>query len=327
MTMTVPIPRRKLITLLGSAVVAWPCAGGAQQRKLPRIGALVLGNADAELFRLELREGLRSAGYIEGQNVLLDFRSAEGKLERLPELAAELVALNDDVIVAVYTPCAFAAQRATRQIPIVILAGNPVETGLVSSLARPGGNITGISLVAAELHGKCVELFRDMLPSVSRVAALGNLADPSMKLILERIQLAGKATGIEIAPILSVRGPGEIGDAFTAMKNDGAGAVVIQGSLSTKNVAELAVKSRLPAATVPRSFTEVGGLMSYSFAETEALRRSTFFVIKILRGEKPADIPVEQPSKFELAINLKTAKALDLQIAEAFLLRADKVIE
>jgi putative tryptophan/tyrosine transport system substrate-binding protein len=216
--MTITIPRRRFITLFGSAAVSWPSAAGAQQKKLSRIGALVLGNADAELFRLELTEGLRSSGYIEGQNVLLEFRSAEGKLERLPELAAELVALKVDVIVAVYTPCAFAAQRATRQIPIVMLAGNPVETGLVSSLARPGGNITGISLVAAELHGKCVELFRDMLPSVHRVAALGNLADPSMKLILDRVQLAGKATGIEIAPILSVHEAGEIGDAFTAMK-------------------------------------------------------------------------------------------------------------
>jgi putative ABC transport system substrate-binding protein len=325
--MTVTIPRRKLITLLGSAVVAWPRAVGAQQKKLPRIGALVLGNADAELFRTELQEGLRSSSYIEGQNVLLEFRSAEGKLERLPGLAAELVALKVDVIVAVYTPCAFAAQRATREIPIVILAGNPVETGLVSSLARPGGNITGISLVAAELHGKCVELFRDMLPSVRRVAALSNLADPSMKLILDRVQLAGKATGIEIAPSLSVRGPDEIDAALAAMKNAEAGAVVIQGSLSTKIVAELALKYRLPAATVPRSFTEVGGLMSYSFAESEALRRSALFVIKILQGEKPADIPVEQPSKFELAINLKTAKALDLRIAEAFLLRAERVIE
>ena len=164
------------------------------------------------------------------------------------------------------------------------------------------------------MHGKCVELLRDMLPSVRRVAALGNLADPSMKLILDQVQLAGKATGIEIAPSLSVRGAGEIDAAFAAMKNDEAGAVVIQG-LSTKNVAELALKNRLPAATVPRSFTEVGGLMSYSFAESEALRRSAFFVIKILQGEKPADIPVEQPSKFELAINLKTAKALDLRIA------------
>jgi putative tryptophan/tyrosine transport system substrate-binding protein len=159
-----------------------------------------------------------------------------------------------------------------------------------------------------------------------RVAALGNLADPSMKLILDRVQIAGKATGIEIAPILSVRRPDEIDAALAAMKNDEA-PVVIQGSLSTKNVAELALKYRLPVATVPRSFTEVGGLMSYSFAESEALRRSAFFVIKVLQGEKPADIPVEQPGKFELAINLKTAKALDLPIAEAFLLRADRVIE
>jgi putative ABC transport system substrate-binding protein len=288
--MTFTIPRRKFITLLSTAAVAWPHAADAQQKKLLRIGALVLGNADAESFRTELREGLRSAGYIEGQNVLFDFRSADGKLARLPELAAELVALKVDVIVAVYTPCAFAAQRATSEIPIVILAGNPVETGLVGSLARPGRNITGMSLMAAELNGKCVELFRDMLPSVRR-------------------------------------GLGEIDAAFAAIKNDEARAVVVQGSLSTKNVAELALRHRLPAATVPRSFAEVGGLMSYSYAESDALRRSAFFVIKILQGGKPADMPVEQPSKFELAINLKTAKALDLNIAETFLLRADRLID
>jgi len=209
--------RRDFLTLLGATTV-WPLAGHAQQTKMHRIGALLLGNADAESFRMELREGLRKSGYIEGQNLLFDFRSAEGKLDFLPTLAAELVALKVDVIVALYTPCALAAQQATREIPIVVVSGDPVGTGLVASLARPGGNITGISLMAAELHGKCVELFRDLLPSVRRVAVLLNAEDPFWKQIQEQVQLAGRAMGIEIAPSVMVHEPNEIDAAFAAMK-------------------------------------------------------------------------------------------------------------
>ena len=186
---------------------------------------------------------------IEGQNINFDFRSAEGNFDLLPKLAAELVALRVDVIVALYTPCALAAQQATREIPIVVVSGDPVGTGLVTSLNRPGGNITGVSLMAAELHGKCVELFRDMLPSVRRVAVLLNAEDPFWKQVQEQVQLAGRAAGIEIAPSVMVRGPNEIDAAFAAMKKEGAGAVVVHGSLSTKNVAELALKHGLPAAT------------------------------------------------------------------------------
>ena len=164
--MTFRIGRREFITLLGGAATAWPLAARAQQTKVYRIGALVVGNADVHSLWTELREALRKSGYVEGQNLLFEFRSAEEQLDRLPKLAAELVALKVDVIVAIYTPCALAAQRATREIPIVIVSGNPIETGLVPSLSRPGGNITGVSLIASELHGKCVELFRDMLPSV-----------------------------------------------------------------------------------------------------------------------------------------------------------------
>jgi putative tryptophan/tyrosine transport system substrate-binding protein len=202
-----------------------------------------------------------------------------------------------------------------------------LASGLVASLARPGGNITGVSLMAAETHGKCVELFRDMLPSVHRIAALGNVADPFSKPFLEQVQLAGKTTGIEIAPVTMVRGLDEIDATFATMKKEGAGAVVVQGSLATENVAELALKHRLPAATVPRSFAEVGGLMSYGADGPESFRRSAFFVIKLLQGGKPADMPVEQPTKFELVINLETAKALGLTISRDFLLRADEVIE
>jgi putative ABC transport system substrate-binding protein len=321
------VRRREFIAALGGAA-SWPLAARAQQRaKVYRIGALVVGNADVETLRTELREALRKSGYVEGQNLLFEFRSAEEELDRLPRLAAELVALTVDVIVAIYTPCALAAQQATHEIPIVIVSGNPIETGLVPSLSRPGGNITGVSLIASELHGKCVELFRDLLPSVRRVAALGNAADPISKLFLEQVQLAGRATGIEIAPAIMVHGPGEVDEAFAAMKKEGASAVVVQGSLASKNAAELALKRGLPAATVPRSFAEGGGLMSYGADGPDSFRRAAAFVVKILQGAKPADMPVEQPTKFELVINLKTARALGLEVPWFLQQRADEVIE
>ena len=320
--------RREFITLIcGALAVSCPLAARAQQPKVYRVGALLLGIADADSFRTEMREELRKFGYVEGRNLLFELRSAEEKLDLLPKLAAELVALKVDVIVALYTPCAVAAQKATREIPIVVIAGDPLRTGLVPSVSRPGGNITGVSLIAAELHGKCVELFRDLFPSIRRVALLGNGADPFSKAILEEVLLTGKSTGIEIAPIIMVRGPDEVDAAFAAIKKEGAGAVVLQGSLASHNAAELAVKHRLPAATFSRSFVEVGGLMSYGPDGPNSFRQSAVFVKKILQGGKPADMPVEQPTKFELTINLKTAKALGITIAETFLSRADTVIE
>ena len=325
--MSASVKRREFITLLGGTAVAWSLTARAQQTKVYRIGALVVGNADVHSLRTELREALRKSGYVEGQNLLFEFRSAEEQLDRLPRLATELVALKVDVIVAIYTPCALAAQRATREIPIVIVSGNPIETGLVPSLSRPGGNITGVSLIASELHGKCVELFRDMLPFVRRIAALGNADDPISKLFLEQVQLAGRTTGIEIAPAIMVSGPGEIDEAFAAMRKERADAVVVQGSLASKNTAELALKHGLPAATVPRSFTEVGGLMSYGADGPDSFRRAAAFVVKILQGGKPADMPVEQPTKFELVINLKTARALGLDVPWFLQQRADEVIE
>ena len=317
--------RREFIAALGGAAT-WPLVARAQQGKLHRIGALLLGNADAELFRTEMREGLRNSGYVEGQNILFDFRSSEGRIDLLPTLAEELVASKVDVIVAVYTPCALAAQKATREIPIVVVAGDPVGTGLVPSLARPGGNITGVSIMAPELHGKCVEIFHDMIPSAGRIALLGNAADPSWKEILEQVQLAGKIAGIEIAPVMIV-GADEIDAAFAKMSNDGAAAVVVQGSFSTRNVANLALQHHLPSATVPRSFAEVGGLIAYGAAGPESFRQAASFVTRILRGDKPEDLPVEQPIRFELVINGKTAKALGLTIPPTLLARADEVIE
>ena len=230
-------------------------------------------------------------------------------------------------MVALYTPCGLAAKEATREIPIVLLTGDPLGTGLVASLARPGANITGLSMMAAETHGKLVELFRDMLPAVRHVAVLTNAADPKFaKLVLEQVALAGRITGLEIQPI-TVSGPEELDAAFAAMVSGRTDAVVVQGSLSTKRVADLALENRLPAASLSRSFADVGGLMSYGADGPALFRRSALFVHKILQGNKPAEIPVEQPTKFELVVNLKTAKALGIDVPLFFQQRADEVIE
>src|SRR6266700_4472298 len=209
--------RRTFITLLGGAV-AWPLAARAQQSKMARIGAISIGLADAESFKKELVEGLRQLGHVEGKNIAFEFRSAEGKLDRLPELAAELVQLKVDVIVPLYVPSGLAAKQATREIPIVIIAADPVEVGIVPSLARPGANITGVSLMSAVFVGKCVELFRDMLPSVRRVAVVTNAADPLFaKLILGQVGLAGRNNGIGIPPIMGTGPDEELDAAFAAM--------------------------------------------------------------------------------------------------------------
>jgi putative tryptophan/tyrosine transport system substrate-binding protein len=320
--------RRQFLAFVGNAALfCWSSVAEAQQARLRRIGALILGNSDAESFRRELLAELGKSGSVEGRNFVLELRSAEGNIGLLPKLAEDLVALKVDVIVALFTPCALAAQQATSQIPVVVVTADAIGSGLVAGLARPGGNITGVSLMATELHGKCVELFRDILPSLKRVAVLSNAADPSWRAILEQVQLAGKIANIEIAPVVTVRGLQEVDAAFETMSQQRADAVVIQGSLSTKEVAEAAVKYRLPAATVPRSFAEVGGLMSYGTVGREVFRRSADFVIKILNGSRPADLPVEQPTKFELIVNLKAARAIGLIIPPSFLLRADEVIE
>ena len=287
--------RRDFIAVVGNAAIAWPRAARAQEKKIDRVGVLLLDNAAAVLsasFLGAVRDELRKAGYVEQQNVLFDFVSAEGKIDRLPKLAAVLVASKVDLIVALLTPCAHAAQQATREIPIVAYAGDPVETGLVASLARPGGNITGVSAMTSQLHGKCVELFKDMLPSTHRIGAVINAADTSSKPILDQIQNAGKMTGIEIAPTVFVRSPGEIDAAFTAVKKEGADAVILQGSIPTKIAAELALAHRLPAATAFRPFAEAGGLMSYSVSFAEAFQMTAISAVKILHGAKPADLPV-----------------------------------
>jgi len=320
--------RRDFITLIGGALASRPITARAQQSKVARIGVLYIGTADAEMFKKELREGLRELGYVEGQNIAFEFRSAEGKLDRLPELANELVRLKVDVMVALYVPPSLAAKQATRDIPIVVIVGDPVETGIVPSLARPGGNITGVSLMASALNGKSVELFRDMLPSLRRVGVLGHSTMPVFATaMLDEVLAAGRPTGTEIQPVVMVSGPNEFESAFMTMVRERADAVVVQGSLAIKPVTDMAIKYRLPAASTARVFAEIGGLMSFGADGPVAFRHGAKFVQRILQGKQPKDLPIEQPTKFELVINLKTAKAIGLTIPETFLQRADALLD
>src|SRR5438874_3323765 len=319
--------RREFVPLLGAAA-AWPLSARAQQPKVPTIGALVIGNISPEEFCREFRQGLRDLGYIEGQNIRFVFRSAEGQIDRLPELAAELVRLKVDVIVTWFTPTALAAKQATLEIPIVMAeTGDPVGTGLVASLPRPGGNVTGIASATAELAGKSVQLIRDMLPSARRVTALANATDPFSKPFLEQIKLGGEATGTTIDTV-SISNSEELEIAFASMEQDRPDAVIVQPSLPSKRAAELALKHRVPAVSVPRWFAEEqGGLMSYSARYVDLFRKAAVYVDKILKGAQPADLPVEQPTKFEFILNLKTAKALGIEVPATLLARADEVIE
>src|SRR3984893_4313513 len=319
--------RRDFIGLLGGAAAVRPLAAHAQQPKMPTVGTLVIGKTNPEQFWREFRQGLRDLGYVEGQSIRFEFRSAEGHIDRLPELAAELVRLKVDVIVTWFTPTALAARQATHEIPIVMAeTGDPIGTGLVASLPRPGGNVTGIASVTAELAGKCVQLIRDMLPSARRVTALANATDPFSKPFLEQIQLGGEATGTAINPI-RISNNEEFESAFAAMERDRPAPITVQPSLPSKRAAELAVKHRVPAVSVPRWFAAEGGLMPYSARYVELFREAAVFVDKILKGAQPADLPVEQPTHFELVLNLKTAQALGLTIPGSFLLRVDTLIE
>lgn len=317
--------RRKFITLVGGAAVTWPLAARAQQTKVPRLGVLLVGSR--EPFSREFWEGLRELGYIDGQNIQIEFRSAEGKLNLLPELAAELVRLKVDIIIASETPSVQAAKRATNEIPIIMApSGDPVGTGLIASLARPGGNVTGLSAAAAELAGKSLELIREILPSARRVAALADPTNPFTKPFLEQIQLAGRTMGIEIEVVI-VRGTEEFDAAFAEMERNRMDAVIVQPTLPRARIVDLVQKHRLPAVSGNRAFADAGGLMSYAGSLVDRYRNAAPYVDKILKGAKPADLPVQQPTKFELVINLKAARALGLTVPPSLLTRADEVIE
>jgi len=248
-------------------------------------------------------------------------------LSRLPELAAELVRLKVDLIVTWYTPAAVAAKQATRDIPIVCaICGDLVANGLAESLARPGGNVTGSSSLGAEISGKIVELIREMLPAVHQIAVLANAPDPWSKIFVKQIKQAGEATGITINPIM-IHSAEELEPAFRAMESQRPDAIIVQPSLPTNRVAELALSWRIPTACPVSSFVRVSGLLSYYSVEADLYRRAAALVDKILNGARPADLPIEQPTRYELAINLKTANALGLTIPPTLLARADEVIE
>jgi putative ABC transport system substrate-binding protein len=302
-------------------------AAAAQPAKVPVIGVLVVGLPGGDKFWRLFRDDMRKAGYIDGQSVRYEYRSDQGQLGRLPELADELVRLKVDVIVAWFTPAALAAKQATRDIPIIMAsAGDPLAAGLVASLARPGGNVTGMSGMVSDLAGKCVELSRELLPQARSVAALINVPDPFSKAFLDKIQMAGKATGMAIDPVL-INNLTDLEPAFAALEKASPGTVIVQPSLPTRRVVELALAHRIPAMSPARAFAEAGGLLSYGPDEADLYQRATNMVIKVLKGAKPADLPVEQPTKFELTLNLKTAKALGLTIPTPLFQRADEVIE
>jgi putative ABC transport system substrate-binding protein len=318
--------RRGFMVLLGGAAATWPLAVRAQ-RSMPVIGVLVVGIRGSEKFWRLFQEDLSKRGYVEGKTVRFEFRSDQGKLDQLPALARDLAQLKPDVIVTWFTPAATAAAQATREIPIVMaVAGDPIATGLVKSLSQPGGNVTGMSGVAAELSSKLVEYVREMLPSAHQVTALANALGPFSKPFLEQIRLAGSAIGIGINPVL-IREPRELDAAFAVISREHSDAVIVDASLPIKRAAELALNYRIPSACAYRPFADEGGLMSYSFAEADLYDRAAAIVDKVLKGAKPADIPIEQPSKFELVINLKTAKALGVTVPPSLLASADEVLE
>ena len=277
-------------------------------------------------------QGLRELGYVEGQNVTIDYRYAEGKYERFPDYVNELVRLKVDVIVAVPTAAALAAKNATGTISIVTVAVfDPVESGLVASLARPGTNVTGLTLIAGpEIVGKYLELLKESVPKASRLAVLWNPANPAHPSLVTEAEKSARALGLQLQ-LVGARGPGKVDNALAAMTRERAGAlVVLPDSMflaERTRLAELATKNRLPAMYGLRQHAEAGGLMVYSANVPDSARRAAFFVDRILKGAKPADLPVERPTKFDFVINLKTAKALGLTIPPAVLARADEVIQ
>ena len=327
--------RRVFMASLASGLLAAPLAGEAQPReKVPRVGYLSPGSSSdsARLRRFEaFRQGLRERGYVEGQNVAIESRWAEGKYDRYPTLAADLVRLKVDVIVTVGGAATRAVQQATRTIPIVMsVVIDPVGSGFVPSLAHPGGNVTGLSMMAADLVGKQLAVLQEVTPKVVRVALLWNPANPGSLPQLRAAEAVARALRVRLQT-LEARVPREIDSAFAAMTREQAGAlVVLVDAIFTNQVgqiAELAAKSRLPSIYGQREYTEAGGLMVYSSDPLDLETRAATFVDKILKGAKPADLPIEQPTKFELVINLKTAKALGLTLPSSVLRRADQVIE
>ena len=323
--------KKILIWLLATVLLATVSSAEAQQpKKVPRIGFLRQSSAHVLWTQLEaFRQGLRERGYVEGQNIAIDYRYAEGEIDRLPALAAELVRLKVDVIVVSSTPAVSAAKNATKEIPIVFhTIGDPVALGIVASLARPGGNITGLTMGGAELYGKRLGLLKETIPKLSRAAILWNPATAT-QLNLKETQAAGQALKLQIQS-LEVRSPDDIEPTFVAASRAKIGAMLVTQAppmtTQPKRIIDLAIKHRLPAIYPQSQWPDSGGLMSYGSNVDDSYRYLARFVDKILKGTKPADLPVEQAMKFELVINLKAAKQIGLTIPQWTLMKADKVI-
>ena len=331
--------RRYFISLLGGAAIAWPLAAGAQQAtKMPRIGILSPGRSELPDPTLNMLnaflQGLQEIGYTEGQNLAIERRYADGSSDRLRELAAELVRRKPDIIVAFSTTAARPAKQATGTIPIVAVAmADPVADGLIASLARPGGNVTGTTFLGPELVAKRLQLLREVVPGLSRVAALWHpnaYSERTMAGVLNEIEVAARTLGLQLQLVPAV-GPDDFVIAFAAMAREHADALIVMPSPMLfgeyRRIASIAANSRLPAMGAAREFVDLGGLMSYGANLPDLARQSATYVDKILKGAKPAELPVEQPIKFELVINLKTTRELGLTIPQTLLVAADEVIE
>ena len=322
--------RSFLLATLALATLAAPAAAAAQ--KVPRIGFLASISANSAPARVEaFRLGLRELGWVEGQSVTIEWRWAEGRDDRLLGLAEELVRLKVDVIVTVGATTTHTARRATAAIPIVFAsAGDAVAAGLVASLARPGGNVTGLTVIAPDLSGKRLEMLREVVPRFTRLAVLSNPTNPVSVPELKETQVAARSLGLQIQS-LEVAGPGGFASAFSAMTRERAGAlIVLSDAMFLGRNAQIvghATKSRLPAIFWTREFPEAGGLMSYGPNTAALWRRAATYADKILKGAKPADLPVQQPTRFELVLNMKTAKALGIKFPQSILIRAEQVIE
>jgi len=333
--MTSVMDRRAFIAVVGGSILAAPLTSAAQQaEQVPRVGYISPGSS-SDPFRLRryeaFRQGLLELGYVEGRNIALEPRWAKGEYDRYPALAADLVRLKAHVIVTVGGAATKAAQQVTTTTPIVMsVVIDPLGSGLVASLARPGGNITGLTIMASDVVGKQLELLKQTVPGVSRVALLWNPDNPGGAPQLREAEAAARILGVRLQAV-EARNPQEIDRAFSAMTRERAGALIVLPDAifgnQQKQIANLAVKSRLPSIYGIREYGEAGGLIVYSANNLDLERRAAIFVDRILKGAKPADLPVEQPTKFELVINLKTAKALGLTIPQSILIRADEIIQ
>jgi putative ABC transport system substrate-binding protein len=327
---------RLTVTRFAAAVaillVAAPLAAEMQQlRKIGRLGVLAGQSPESSPPAYALRQGLSDLGYVEGRNIVIEWRWARGRVERFSELAAELVKLEVDVIVAENNPAIAAAQKATRTVPIVmVIPTDPVGLGFVASLARPGGNTTGLSSQGRDTGGKRLELLKEAVSNLAKVAILWDPTEPGRRDQVKEVETAALGSGVKVQ-LVEARSPSELDGAFATIAREGAGAVYVQGSTITlthrARIAELAARRRLPTMCGLKEFVEAGCLLSYNVSFRDQFRRAAYFVDKILKGTKPADLPVEQPTKFELIINARTAKLLGLTIPPSILLRTDQVIE